>query len=173
MSPAGTSVSAPIYLQSSVIKLWQNAITSLSDFPLGSKSEPPLPPPIGSPVSEFLKICSNPRNLMIPRFTDGCRRNPPLYGPIALLNCTRYPVLTWTCPLSSTHGTRNLICLSGSTSLSRRASFLNFSSLASTTTLNDSNTSFTAWWNSGSAGFLATTFSSTSSTYDIAFYLLK
>ena len=33
--------------------------------------EPPLPPPIGSPVNEFLKICSKPRNLMIPRFTDG------------------------------------------------------------------------------------------------------
>ena len=82
-------------------------------------------------------------------------------------------MFTWTCPLSSTHGTRNLNCLSGSTSLSSRASFLYFSSLASTTTLNDSNTSFTAWWNSGSAGFFATTFSRTSSTYDILFYLLK
>lgn len=26
---------------------------------------------IGSPVREFLNICSNPRNLMIPRFTEG------------------------------------------------------------------------------------------------------
>ena len=167
ISPAGTSVSAPIYLQSSVIKLWQNAITSLSDFPLGSKSDPPLPPPIGSPVREFLKICSKPRNLIIPRFTDGWRRRPPLYGPIALLNCTRYPVLTCTWPLSSTHGTRNLICLSGSTSLSRRASLRNFSSFASITTRRDSSTSFTAWWNSGSAGFFFTTKSITSSTYDI------
>ena len=58
-------------LQSSLIKLWQNAIISLSDFPLGLKSLPPLPPPIGSPVSEFLKICSNPKNLMIPILTDG------------------------------------------------------------------------------------------------------
>jgi hypothetical protein len=49
------------------MKLWQNRITSLSDFPFGSKSDPPLAPPIGSPVREFLKICSNPRNLMIPR----------------------------------------------------------------------------------------------------------
>ena len=49
------------------MKLWQKRITSPSDLPLGSKSEPPLPPPIGSPVSEFLKICSKPRNLMIPR----------------------------------------------------------------------------------------------------------
>ena len=37
-------------------------------------------------VSEFLKICSKPKNLIIPRFTDGCNLNPPLYGPIALLN---------------------------------------------------------------------------------------
>ena len=169
MSPAGTSVSAPMYLQSSVIKLWQNAITSRSDLPFGSKSEPPLPPPIGSPVREFLKICSNPRNLIIPRFTEGCKRSPPLYGPIALLNCTRYPVFTCTCPLSSTQGTRNLNCLSGFTRRSRRASFLNLSSLASITVLNDSKTSFTAWWNSGSAGFCATTFAITSSTYDIFF----
>ena len=47
------------------LKLWQNAITSRSDLPLGSKSEPPLPPPIGSPVREFLNICSNPRNLIL------------------------------------------------------------------------------------------------------------
>ena len=31
---------------------------SLSDLPFGSKSEPPLPPPIGSPVREFLNVCS-------------------------------------------------------------------------------------------------------------------
>ena len=78
MSPAGTSVSAPMYLQSSVMKDWQNAMTSLSDFPLGSKSDPPLPPPIGRPVKEFLKICSNPRNLMIPMYTEGWKRSPPL-----------------------------------------------------------------------------------------------
>ena len=59
---------------------------SRSDFPLGSKSEPPLPPPIGKPVSAFLKICSNPRNLMILKFTERCSLRPPLYGPIALLN---------------------------------------------------------------------------------------
>ena len=71
ISPAGTSTSAPMYLESSVIKLWQNAMISLSDLPFGSKSEPPLPPPIGSVVREFLKICSNPKNLIIPRFTEG------------------------------------------------------------------------------------------------------
>ena len=32
----------------------------------------------GSPVREFLKICSNPRNLIMPRFTEGCKRKPPL-----------------------------------------------------------------------------------------------
>ena len=68
------------------MKLWQKRIISLSDFPCGSKSDPPLPPPIGSVVNAFLKICSNPKNLIIPRFTLGCNLNPPLYGPIALEN---------------------------------------------------------------------------------------
>ena len=62
---------------------------SRSDLPLGSNFDPPFPPPIGSPVSAFLKICSNPKNLIIPMFTDGWKRSPPLYGPIASLNCTR------------------------------------------------------------------------------------
>ena len=29
-------------------------------------------------IWEFLKICSKPRNLMMPRLTDGCSRSPPL-----------------------------------------------------------------------------------------------
>ena len=35
-----------------------------------------------------LRACSKPRNLMMDSVTDGCNRRPPLYGPIALLNCT-------------------------------------------------------------------------------------
>ena len=71
MSPAGTSVSGPMCLHNSVIKDWQKLMTSLSDFPLGSKSEPPFPPPIGSVVKLFLNTCSNPKNFKIPKFTDG------------------------------------------------------------------------------------------------------
>ena len=78
MSPAGTSVSGPIYLNSSVMKLWQKRMTSASDLPLGSKSLPPLPPPMGRPVRLFLKICSKPRNLMMPSYTEGWNRKPPL-----------------------------------------------------------------------------------------------
>jgi hypothetical protein len=33
----------------------------------GIEVRPPLPPPMGMPVRAFLKICSNPRNLMMPR----------------------------------------------------------------------------------------------------------
>ena len=44
---------------------------SLSDFPFGSKSEPPLPPPIGNVVKEFLKTCSNAKNFKILAFTEG------------------------------------------------------------------------------------------------------
>ena len=59
--------------------------TSAFDFPRGEKSEPPLPPPIGNVVSEFLNVCSKARNLRILRFTEAWKRIPPLYGPIALL----------------------------------------------------------------------------------------
>ena len=44
---------------------------SLSDLPLGSKSEPPFPPPIGSVVNEFLKTCSKAKNFKILAFTVG------------------------------------------------------------------------------------------------------
>ncbi len=50
---------------------WQKRMISMSDLPLGSKSDPPFPPPMGRVVREFLKICSNPRNLRMERFTEG------------------------------------------------------------------------------------------------------
>src|SRR5690606_15167758 len=105
----------PITLQSSITKDWQKRIISACDLPLGAKSEPPLPPPIGNVVSAFLNVCSNPKNFSEDKDTDGWKRIPPLYGPIAPLNCTRYPMFTCTLPLSSTHGTRNVKTRSGST----------------------------------------------------------
>src|SRR5690606_2623373 len=71
ISPAGTSVLGPMWPYNSVIKLWQNRITSRSDFPLGSKSDPPFPPPIGRVVKLFLKTCSKARNFKILIFTVG------------------------------------------------------------------------------------------------------
>src|SRR5215470_6769907 len=123
MSPAGTSVSAPMWRYNSLMKLWQKRITSLSLLPLGSKSEPPLPPPIGSVVSEFFSTCSNARNFRMPRFTEGWNRRPPLYGPMALFISMRNPRFTWTCPASSTHGTRNISTRSGSMNLSSNRAF--------------------------------------------------
>ncbi len=78
ISPAGISRSSPIYLNSSDMKLWQKAIISRSDFPLRSKLEPPLAPPMGRPVKAFLKVCSNPRNFKRFRFTEEWKRSPPL-----------------------------------------------------------------------------------------------
>ena len=49
---------APMCLLSSVMNAWQKRMTSLSDLPLGSKSQPPLPPPIGSVVRLFFRICA-------------------------------------------------------------------------------------------------------------------
>ena len=37
----------------------------------------------------ILNVCSKPKNFNIERFTDAWKRIPPLYGPMALLNCTR------------------------------------------------------------------------------------
>ena len=54
---------------SSVMKLWQKRIISASLLPLGSKSLPPLPPPMGRLVRLFLKVCSKPRNFITERFT--------------------------------------------------------------------------------------------------------
>ena len=67
----------------------RNEVTLSMLLPLGSKSEPPLPPPMGSVVRLFLKICSKPRNFSMESVTSLRRRIPPLYGPIAELNCTR------------------------------------------------------------------------------------
>ena len=78
MSPAGTSVSGPMWRNSSLIRLWQKRITSPSLLPLGSKSLPPLPPPMGRVVRLFLNVCSNPRNFKMLRFTLGWKRKPPL-----------------------------------------------------------------------------------------------
>ena len=47
ISPAGTSVSCPMCLHSSVMNAWQKRMISMSLLPLGSKSEPPLPPARG------------------------------------------------------------------------------------------------------------------------------
>jgi hypothetical protein len=60
------------------MKLWQKRITSASLLPLGSKLLPPLPPPMGSVVRLFLKVCSKPRNFRMLRFTLGWKRSPPL-----------------------------------------------------------------------------------------------
>ncbi len=91
------------------MKDWQNLMTSASEASCGSKSEPPLAPPIGIPVRAFLNTCSKPRNLMVPRYTDGWNRSPPLYGPRTEEYSTRNPRLMRTRPASSTHGTRKMI----------------------------------------------------------------
>ncbi len=54
MSPAGTSVLAPMCLLSSAMKALQNLRISLSDLPLGSKSAPPLPPPMFTEITAVL-----------------------------------------------------------------------------------------------------------------------
>ncbi len=53
--------------------VWENGVLTGKGFSYGgsltrpeAKSAPPLPPPMGRPVRLFLKICSKPRNLMMP-----------------------------------------------------------------------------------------------------------
>ena len=59
---------------------WQKRMISLFDLPFGSKSEPPLPPPIGSVVSAFLKICSKPRNFNDSQINRGVEAQAALVG---------------------------------------------------------------------------------------------
>ena len=40
----------------------------------GQESEPPLPPPIGRVVNEFLNVCSKARNFRMLRFTEAWKR---------------------------------------------------------------------------------------------------
>ena len=60
------------------MKLWQKRMTSPSDLPFGSKSEPPLPPPMGRVVRLFFRVCSKPRNFITEAVTEGWKRRPPL-----------------------------------------------------------------------------------------------
>ena len=78
MSPAGTSVSSPMWRWSSIISDWQKRMTSWSLLPFGLKLEPPLPPPMGRPVRLFLRICSKARNFKTLRVTLLSKRIPPL-----------------------------------------------------------------------------------------------
>ena len=94
----------------------------------------------------------------MPSVTVGWNRRPPLYGPSAELNSTRKPRLMRTRPLSSTHGTRKMICRSGSHSRSRIDASAYSGFLAITRPI-DSNTSRAAWWNSGSLILRRTTWS--------------
>lgn len=59
------------------MKDWQKRVISEIERPLGLKSEPPLPPPMGSVVKLFLNTCSKPKNLMMLRLTLGASRRPP------------------------------------------------------------------------------------------------
>src|SRR5690606_5786327 len=141
---------------SSVMNDWQNRITSPSERPLGAKSAPPLPPPMGRPVRAFLNVCSNPRSLTMLKCTLGWNRRPPLNGPSAELNSTRKPRLICTWPLSSTHGTRKMICRSGSHRRRMIAPSV-YSGCLLTTGPRLDRTSWTAWWNSRSPGLRRST----------------
>src|SRR6185436_16722352 len=90
---------------------------------------------------------------------------------MALLISIRKPRFTCTSPRSSIHGTRNMITRSGSEIRSR--SFAErYSGWRSSTGTNESNTSWVAWWNSGSAGFLARICTRTCWTYSFTLGVL-
>ena len=136
------------------MKAWQKRMISASDLPTGSKSAPPLAPPIGNVVSAFLNVCSKPRNLSIDGVTARWKRSPPLYGPIAELNCTRYPRLVCTSPSSSIHVTRKVKIRSGSTMRSTILACSNSGCWLYTSSI-DSRTSCTACRYSASPGCFA------------------
>src|SRR5918992_1633262 len=77
----------------------------------------------------------------------------------------RNPRLTWVLPSSSCQATRKMICRSGSQSLSTIFSSTNSGCLSSTGS-KELTTSRTAWWNSGSPGFLSITSEQIPSTFE-------
>ena len=81
---------------------------------------------MGRVVSAFFNTCSKARNFSVPSRTEGWKRSPPLYGPIALFIWTRYPRLTCTSPWRSIQVTRNMMVRSGSVSRSRMRAFRYF-----------------------------------------------
>ena len=88
----------------------------------------------------------------MPRLTDGWKRRPPLYGPSALLNSTRKPRLTWTCPRRPSTGTRKMICRSGSHDPLDQACLARTRGAWRAPGRGSRSTSCTAWWNSGWPG---------------------
>ena len=172
MSPAGTSRSGPRLRHNSRMNAWQKRMISASLFPRGAKSDPPLPPPIGNVVKAFLKVCSNPKNFRMDRLTEGWKRMPPLYGPIALLNCTRYPKLTCISPLSSTQGTRKVKIRSGSTNRSMILAFSNSGCWLYTSSI-ERRTSFTACKYSFSPGCFASSADKITSVFIVYNFFLR
>lgn len=130
------------------MKAWQKRIISRSDLPLGLKSLPPLAPPSISPVSAFLKACSNPKNFRADKLIPLSNLSPPLYGPRAELNCTLIPWFISISPSSFSHTTRNFMIFSGSTIRSNIRCFSYLLSLSSSKDI-EPKTSAAAWMNSG------------------------
>ena len=78
MSPAGTSVSGPMWRKSSLMKAWQKRMTSLSLLPFGSKSQPPLPPPMGRVVRAVLEHLLEGQELEDAEVDGGVEAQPAL-----------------------------------------------------------------------------------------------
>jgi len=78
----------------------KNRMTSMSDFPLASKSAPPLPPPIGRPVRQLFKNLFRTQELMMAGRDRRMKTQPALIRPSALFICTRKPRFTCIWPFS-------------------------------------------------------------------------
>jgi len=93
MSPAGTSVSGPMWRKSSLMKLWQNRMTSLSLFPFGRSPNRPCRPhrECRQGVLEDLLEGEELQDAEVDR---RWKRSPPLYGPMALFIWILNPRLT-------------------------------------------------------------------------------
>ena len=139
------------------MKLWQKRITSLSLLPLGSKSMPPLPPPMGSVVSEFLKTCSKARNFRMPRLTDGMEAQSALVGADGAVHLDAESAIDLDValvvePRNAEHD--DALGLDNAFEQTRATDTRDAlrAPTGETRTL-----PATAWWNSGSAGFFAFT----------------
>ncbi len=156
MSPAGTSVSAPMYLQSSVIKLWQNAMISLSDFPFGSKFETTFTATDRKTckgVLENLLETEKFKNALV-LLSDGNE----VHLCMVRSHCWTVPVsfclpVLCRCHLPTEHGKKWFFQATYQTFQDNNS--LAVFILILSITRESRNPLTTAWWNSGSPGFCA------------------
>ena len=165
MSPAGTSVLGPMWRKSSVMKLWQKRMTSLSLLPLGSKSRAALAAAHGQRGQGVLEHLLEGQELEDAEVHRGVEAQPALVGADGAVHLDPEAAVDLDLALVVHPGDAehdHALGLDDALEDLRRAGTPGGGRAPEPAT---PTTSWTAWWNSGSAGFLALTSAISEVTY--------